>query len=29
LIGYLVNALFFRLERKLVFWSPASREVTL
>jgi ABC-type nitrate/sulfonate/bicarbonate transport system permease component len=29
LIGYLVNALFFRLERKVVFWSPASREVTL
>jgi ABC-type nitrate/sulfonate/bicarbonate transport system permease component len=29
LIGYLVNALFFRLERKLVFWSPSSREVVL
>jgi ABC-type nitrate/sulfonate/bicarbonate transport system permease component len=29
LIGYLVNALFFQLERKLVFWSPSSREVTL
>jgi ABC-type nitrate/sulfonate/bicarbonate transport system permease component len=29
LIGYLVNALFFQLERKLVFWSASSREVVL
>lgn len=28
-LGYLINALFFRLERKLVFWAPSSREPVL
>jgi len=27
ILGYLVNALFFTLERKVVFWAPASREL--
>jgi NitT/TauT family transport system permease protein len=26
ILGYLVNALFFTLERKVVFWAPSSRE---
>jgi ABC-type nitrate/sulfonate/bicarbonate transport system permease component len=27
ILGYLVNLAFFNLERKVVFWSPASRDV--
>lgn len=26
ILGYIVNAIFFQLERKVVFWAPASRE---
>lgn len=26
LLGYLVNAMFFQLERRVVFWAPQSRE---
>ena len=29
ILGYLINALFFRLERTVVFWAPQSREVAL
>jgi NitT/TauT family transport system permease protein len=27
ILGYLINMLFFQLERKVVFWAPQSREV--
>lgn len=27
ILGYLVNLLFFQLERRVVFWAPSSREV--
>jgi NitT/TauT family transport system permease protein len=26
ILGYIVNAVFFQLERKFVFWAPSSRE---
>ncbi|MBV9439083.1 MAG: ABC transporter permease [Candidatus Eremiobacteraeota bacterium] len=29
ILGYLVNAVFFQLERRVVFWAPQSREVVL
>lgn len=28
ILGYLINMLFFELERKVVFWSPAARGTT-
>lgn len=29
ILGYLVNATFFELERRVVFWAPQSRDVAL
>ena len=26
ILGYLLNTLYFELERRLVFWTPAARE---